>query len=281
MHPFSTATAATAVFLLSALPAHAQVTDAPAAFEVCEEPNILQTLCDPTATTFSLNSTNVYFPLIPGTLNVLAGPEGPLPTINNTEAAAGGGGRMRVLLRRGSRRRLQDDDGDGREEIIQLERRVLNETEEVMGVETFIIETREYTDGTLTELKRGFYVEAADGTVCYMGEDATEYDDSGAVVVEDSWRAGEAGALPGIAMPAMPQKGDVFLEEFVPGESMYTGRVAFVEVEATIAGETITNQAIKIVEMDALEGCVEEEPKFYAPEIGLIMQDRLVLHDRS
>lgn len=48
---------------------------------------------------------------------------------------------------------------------IRVERRVLAETELVMGVTTHVLEARELVDGQLYEVARNFYVEASDGTV--------------------------------------------------------------------------------------------------------------------
>ena len=61
----------------------------------------------------------------------------------------------------------QDDEGV----LVRLEFTVLDETEVVAGVTTRVVEEREFKDGELVEVSRNFFVQAADGTVCYYGED--------------------------------------------------------------------------------------------------------------
>jgi hypothetical protein len=92
-------------------------------------------------------------------------------------------------------------------ELVHLEITVLNQTEDIAGVTTRVVEERQTVDGVLEEVSRNFFAQAVpDGSVCYFGEDVDIYDDTGTVIVshEGAWRAGVNGALSRIIMPANP-----------------------------------------------------------------------------
>lgn len=138
-------------------------------------------VCDPAAGLFTdpLTIDNVFFPLVVGEQFVLEG----------------------------------DDDG----ELIHLEITVLDETEDIEGITTRVLEEAEWIDGELAEVSRNFFAQADDGTVCYYGEDVDIYEDGVVVSHEGAWRAGVDGALPGIFMPGNPQIGDIYANEYAAG----------------------------------------------------------------
>src|SRR5512134_3804896 len=59
-----------------------------------------------------------------------------------------------------------DEDGT----TIRVEITVLDETEDVGGVTTRVVEEAEYEDDEVVEIARNFFAQASDGTVCYFGE---------------------------------------------------------------------------------------------------------------
>lgn len=197
----------------------------------CFTPTVSAAACDPATATFSLETTNPYFPLRPGNVSILEGTEGGVP--------------------------------------VRVERRVLGETETVMGVRTHVLEIRELRDGVLREVARNYYVEAADGTVCHFGEDVDEYENGEVVSDDGSWRAGVHDAKPGIIMPAAPKVGDVFFQEIAPGVAQHQGRVAAVGGTMTFAGMSYTD-VVTIGDADPLDDdapCAEQT-KHYAPGVG-------------
>jgi hypothetical protein len=109
----------------------------------------------------------------------------------------------------------------------------------VMGIQTIQVLDEEWVEGLLIE--RTFDLVAADsaGNVWYFGEDVMnyDYDDGGALVsidTEGSWRAGEAGALPGILIPGAPKVGDtVFI-----GQAPEADEMTYYVVTATDAAVT-------------------------------------------
>jgi hypothetical protein len=197
----------------------------------CVTPTVDAVACDPSVATFSLASTNRHFPLDPGSVAILEGIE------------------------------------DG--VLIRVERRVLGETQIVMGETTHVLEARELHDGVLREVARNFHAEAADGTVCYFGEDVDIYENGLVVSHDGSWRAGRDDAKPGIIMPATPRVGDAYFQEVAPDVAMDQGRVSAIGETVTFAGTSYTN-VVTILDSNPLEDeapCAEEA-KQYAPEVG-------------
>lgn len=206
----------------------------------CFETTLDLSVCDPETASFTLDSTNPYYPLMPGLEVVLEGEE------------------------------------DG--ELVRVERVVLEETEMVAGVETHVLEHKEYVDGEIEEIARNFYVEASDGTVCYFGEDVENYEDGELANTDGSWRAGVDGAKPGIIMPADPMVGDAYFQENAPGFAIDMGRVSDTGQSRTIGGVDYDDLLI-IQDSNPLEDCDDEEEKVYAPGIGEIVDDVLEIVD--
>lgn len=151
---------------------------------------------------------------------------------------------------------------------------VLDETEEVAGVTTRVVEEREWIYGEIAEISRNFYVQTKDGTVCYYGEDVDDYTDGVVVSHSGTWRAGENNAVPGIIMPANPQVGQRYKQETVPEiADDQAEHVAFEPSFITPAG---TFKDVLLVK----EHMTYETPdsfKRYHRGIGLIFDDGMVL----
>jgi len=136
----------------------------------------------------------------------------------------------------GNRTVLEGIDDEG--EVVRVEIDVLDETEIVAGVTTRVVTETEFEDGEV------------------VGNDG-------------EWRAGENGNLPGIFMPADPQIGDVFSQEFAPG-------IAFDQSEITGIGETLNSpfgtftDTLSITDCDPLEDGASDD-KIYVDGIGLAL----------
>lgn len=152
---------------------------------------------------------------------------------------------------------------------------VLNETKQVAGVETRIIEERESANGKLVEVSRNYFaVGAKSRNVYYFGEDVDMYQDGKVTSHEGSWRAGVGDAKHGIAMPAENKVGDKYYQELAP-------KVALDRAETVSVTETVKTPAgtfancLKVKETTPLEAGTEY--KHYAPEIGLVADGDLKL----
>ena len=205
--------------------------------QVCADLTVDSSVCDPEAGPFSLVIDNEFFPLVVGTKLVLEGEE------------------------------------DG--EPLRVEITVLDETEEVAGVTTRVVEEAEYEDGEIVEVSRNFYAQAPDGTVCYFGEDVDDYEDGEIVSNEGAWRAGEDGNLPGIIMPANPTIGMVFQQEDAPDLAEDQAGVIdlgeTIDVPAGIFDDTLTTEDCNPLE----DGSTDE--KVYVRGIGLVIDEAVEL----
>ena len=112
----------------------------------------------------------------------------------------------------GARWVLESDD-----ERVQIT--VLADTEVVAGVTTRVVEERQWEGGELIEVSRNFVAQAPDGSVCFFGEDVDDYEDGEISGHTGGWRAGVAGAMPGILMAAQPEVGTSHAQESSPGKA--------------------------------------------------------------
>jgi hypothetical protein len=150
-------------------------------------------------------------------------------------------------------------------ELIEVRIRVLNQTEDVGGVTTRVVQEREWVDGELLEVSRNFFAEASDETVCYFGEEVDIYEDGEIVSHDGAWRADDPGNRPGIIMPANPRRGMTFQMEGAPGVAEDVGEV--------VRRGWIT---VWIQESSPLEGGAGDI-KGFAEDIGLIVDGPISL----
>ncbi len=153
---------------------------------------------------------------------------------------------------------------------------VLDETSTVDGVETRIVEEREWRGDRLIEVSRNFFATcAATDDVFYFGEEVDDYVDGEAVGHAGEWLAGEDGARAGLIMPATPSIGMRYFQEVAPEVAMDRAEV----VSLTHALETPAgtfSDCLRTQEGSALKPG-EREFKTYAPGIGLIQDQSLLL----
>jgi hypothetical protein len=153
---------------------------------------------------------------------------------------------------------------------------VLDETREVDGVTTRVVEEKEWKDGELVEISRNFFAicpETED--VFYFGEEVDVYGDGVLISHSGAWLAGENGAKAGLMMPGKPEVGIKYYQEIAPGVAMDRAEVVSLdETLKTPAGSFST--CLRTMEGTALNP-LEREYKTYAPGIGLIQDESLLL----
>jgi hypothetical protein len=152
---------------------------------------------------------------------------------------------------------------------VRLRIRVLNETEQVAGVTTRVVEERETEDGELVEVSRNFFALCKEhNSVVYFGEDVDNYEDGELVNHDGSWRAGVNGAEPGIVMAGLPLLGARYFQEIAPGVAL--DRAEVVEVDAAVRTPLRTFEDVLVTEESTpLEPGVRET-KAYAAGVGQI-----------
>jgi hypothetical protein len=150
-------------------------------------------------------------------------------------------------------------------------------------IEARVLQFVAYADGKLVEIAYDYFAQADDGSVYYLGEDVSNYEDGKLVDHGGSWLAGKDGAPAALIMPAHPEVGQVFNPENLPGVVYETDEVlSLAEKTTTPAGSTDKGMLVKEILMD---GSIEY--KVYAANFGIVEdraedeQDNLVLFNRT
>ncbi len=153
---------------------------------------------------------------------------------------------------------------------------VLPETKMVAGVNTRVVEEREWKDGKLYEVSKNYFAMCEQTKdVFYFGEDVDYYKDGKVSKHDGAWLAGTAGNKAGLIMPGTPKVGMKYYQEIAPGVAMDRAEiVSLTETCKTPAG-TFTG-CLKVQETSAIEFFAKEY-KYHAPGIGLVRDEDLVL----
>ena len=161
----------------------------------------------------------------------------------------------------------RETDAEGNEQRVVVT--VTDETKEVMGIEARVVHDLVTEDGKTVEDTYDWYAQDADGNVWYLGEDTKEYEDGKVVSTEGSWEAGVDGAQPGIAMPADPEVGLEYRQEYYTGEAEDAAVVLGLHERAetplgSYEGVLMTKDFTRL-DPEVLEY------KFYAPGVGPVV----------
>ena len=166
---------------------------------------------------------------------------------------------------------VYEGEEDGETERVEVE--VLDETREIEGITATVVRDTVYVGGEIAEDTYDWYAQDQDGNVWYLGEDSHEYEDGEAVSASGSWEYGQDGALPGIVMPADPQVGDAYRQEYYEGEAEDMGEVLEVGTTKEL-GIGSYDDVLVTEDWNPLEPDVIEQ-KSYAPGIGLIYEAKV------
>ena len=156
---------------------------------------------------------------------------------------------------------------------LELRTSVLDETVDVGGVTTRVVEEVEWEDGELVEISRNFVAATPDGTICYFGEDVDDYEDGEIVSSGGEWRADEPGNYPGILFPASPRPGTRFQMEGAPGVAEDMGKIVGSGPVTVPAGRF--TDTVRILERNPLDG--DFDFKVYAGGVGIVIDGPLEL----
>jgi len=158
----------------------------------------------------------------------------------------------------------------------RLQITVLEDTVQIGKVWTRVVEEREWESGELEEVSRNFFAMCAETRdIFYFGEDV-DNDEEGQVVSHSSaWRAYEGDARPGMIMPGKPAISQAYYMEYAPGKAMDRAKVVSLSDSLSTPAGSFKN-CLKVEESSGLNP-KEREFKVYAPGIGLIQDEDLLL----
>jgi hypothetical protein len=148
---------------------------------------------------------------------------------------------------------------------------VLDKTKMIAnGVEARVLHDQVSEDGQVKEDTFDWYAQDADGNLWYLGEDTTEYENGKPKTTEGSWEAGVDGALPGIIMPADPQVGMTYREEYYKGHAEDGASIIGTDALAKVPYGRYTG-GIQTRNFSGIEPNVIEE-KIYAKGVGVVLE---------
>ncbi len=148
---------------------------------------------------------------------------------------------------------------------------VLDKTKMIAnGVEARIVHDQVTEGGQVAEDTYDWYAQDADGNLWYLGEDTTEYENGKPKTTEGSWEAGVDGALPGIIMPANPQVGMTYREEYYKGHAEDGASIISTDALAKVPYGRFEH-GVQTRNFSGIEPDVIEE-KIYAQGVGVVLE---------
>jgi hypothetical protein len=167
----------------------------------------------------------------------------------------------------GTRMIYEADTADGKSRTTT---EVTRDTKKIMGIDTVVVHDTVTLNGKPSEDTFDWYAQDREGNVWYFGEDTKDFS-GGKVDTGGSFEAGVNGAFAGIVMPAHPQVGDKYRQEFSKGVAEDTGEVLGLNSSETTPLTGPKDNLLVIADGDLLDPTAPPEHKYYAPGIGLIL----------
>jgi len=146
-----------------------------------------------------------------------------------------------------------------------------SQTKTIQGVPCTVVSDKLYLSGALEERTLDYYAQDKDGNVWYFGEDTAELKPDGSVKsTEGTWLSGRDGAEAGIFMPADPQVGQSFRQEYYKGQAEDHFRILSLAEQVKTPGAT-SDQAMLTMEWTPLEPNIVDH-KYYVQGIGTVLE---------
>jgi hypothetical protein len=170
-------------------------------------------------------------------------------------------------MRPGSKWAYRETDGKGG--VQRVEVTVTSETKMIAGIEARVVHDIVTEDGEPVEDTFDWYAQDADGNIWYLGEDTKEYENGKVKSTAGSWQAGVDGAQAGVIVPADPQPGLTYREEYYAGEAEDAARVLSVDERAQVPFGRF-DHVLLTKNYTPLEPNLVEH-KFYAKGVGPVL----------
>jgi hypothetical protein len=167
----------------------------------------------------------------------------------------------------GSRWVFTETDFEGGEQRIVIT--VTDRKKMIQGIEATVVRDTVTEDGELVEDTFDWFAQDKDGTLWYLGEDTTEFENGKPVTKEGSWETGVDGAEAGVFLPGDPEVGMVYRQEYRAGEAEDHAKILSlderVEVPAGKYTSVLMTKDYTPLQPETLEH------KFYAKGVGPVL----------
>jgi hypothetical protein len=164
----------------------------------------------------------------------------------------------------GSKWTYRETDAEGTEQLVEVT--VTGDTKEILGIPATVVHDLVTEDGENVEDTLDWYAQDTFGNLWYLGEDTKEYDKGKVVSTEGSWEAGVDGAQPGIILPADPQVGMAYRQEYYAGQAEDGAEILALDKHVDVPFGSFDG-VLETSDFTPLEPDVEEH-KFYARDVG-------------
>ena len=157
---------------------------------------------------------------------------------------------------------------------------VLDETKEINGIRTRVVEEREERHGTLFYVSRNFVaIDQKTSDVFYFGETVDYYKQGKVVSHAGSWQAYTNSNRPGLIIPGDPHAGMTYYQELAPSIAMERAEIL------SIADKVLTpagawNSCVTMVayiKNKWLDLIAPSKYRAYAPGIGIVQEQDMKL----
>ncbi len=148
---------------------------------------------------------------------------------------------------------------------------VVDETIEILGVDCFAVTDVVRDDGVVIEDTVDWFAKDHNGNVWYFGEATKSFEDGELVSLEGSWKAGVAGAKPGIIMQALPQVGEGYRQEFNLGDVEDLAQISSITGTEEVPAASCEGDCVVTKDSTPIEPDQVEE-KYYARGVGLMLE---------
>jgi hypothetical protein len=151
----------------------------------------------------------------------------------------------------------------------RVEVTVTGKTKNIAGIEARVVHDVVTEDGELVEDTFDWYAQDSNGNVWYLGEATKEFENGKVASTKGSWEHGVDGAQAGILLPAEPDVGMAYRQEYYAGEAEDAGEILsldeWVEVPFGKYEDVLMTKDFTPLEPDVLEH------KFYARGVGPVL----------
>jgi len=151
----------------------------------------------------------------------------------------------------------------------RVEVTVTDKTKNIGGIEARVVHDIVTENGETVEDTLDWYAQDRSGNVWYLGEDTKEYENGKVASTEGSWEHGVDGAQAGILLPADPEVGMTYRQEYYESEAEDAGEVLSLDARASVPYGSFENLLLTKDYTPLEPGLVEN--KFYAEGVGPIL----------
>lgn len=172
-------------------------------------------------------------------------------------------------MQAGNRWVYSETDTEGTEERVVVT--ATDKTKRIAnGITARVITDVVTENGTPVEITDDWYAQDKDGNVWYLGEAVRNFENGKFVDREGSFEAGVDGAQPGIVMPADPEPGLTYRQEYYKGEAEDRAAVVAVGDDKVEVPAGFFDGVLMTRDLVPLEPKVQEL-KFYAKGVGPLL----------